>query len=77
MRAFALLEFLVFIAVLSVVIVAMLKSYALKHPETLAETLRTSLQNITICNTIAPHCVFDSMIPQSAPFFNLDSAKAP
>lgn len=77
MRAFALLEFLVFIAVLSVVIVAMLKSYALKHPETLAQTPPTSLQNITICNTIAPHCVFDSIIPQSAPFFNIDSAKAP
>ena len=77
MRAFALLEFLVFIAVLSVVIVAMLKSYALKHPETLAQTPPTSLQNITICNTIAPHCVFDSAIPQSAPFFNLDSTKAP
>lgn len=77
MRAFALLEFLVFIAVLSVVIVAILGSFTLKHSEMLEKTTHTSLQNVTICNTILPHCVFDSAIPQSAPFFNIDSAKAP
>ena len=65
MKAFALLEFLVFLAVLSIVIVAMASSISFKQPK------RNAPLNITLCSTLGTHCILDSKIPQTHYYFEV------
>lgn len=72
MKAFALLEFLVFIAVVGVVIVGILGNLKQNFIKNANNSNYFDVENVTFCNEIAPHCILDSNIPSLTPFFELE-----
>ncbi len=76
MKAYVLLEFLVFIAVLNVIIFAILGTLKLQYPS-LTHALHNSSESITLCNKIAEDCIFESPFQDAMPFFDTNSTTAP
>ncbi|MCI5968362.1 hypothetical protein [Helicobacter sp.] len=75
MKAFALLEFLVFMAVLSVIIVAILGNFKQNFSENSQSTQDFSYEFVTFCNKITPNCILDSNIPTPSPLFEVNTTE--
>lgn len=72
-RAFTLLEFLVFILVLSVLISAILGSLAVIGLENSEISQKIDIYNVPFCNKIMPHCVFHSQILESSQIYEINA----
>ncbi len=72
-KAFALLEFLIFILVLSILMSAMLGSLAVIGLENFRITQDVDIYNVPICNKIAEHCVFRSPLLDSTLVYEMNA----
>lgn len=72
-KAFALLEFLIFILVLSILISVILGNFAIVGIENLRISKEVALDNVPICNKIIPHCVFQSNILESTQVYEINA----
>lgn len=75
MKAFVLLEFLVFMAVLGVIIFGILENLKQNYNKNLQNTHDFSYEFVTFCNKISPNCILDSNIPTLAPLFETNATK--
>lgn len=71
--AFTLLEFLIFILVLSLLILAILRSFAVIGIEDFDTMQNLDIYNVPICNKVAPHCVFRSSVLESLRFYEINT----
>ncbi|MBX7546007.1 type IV pilus modification PilV family protein [Helicobacter turcicus] len=76
MKAFALLEFLVFMVVLGVAILGVLGNLKQNHSKNPQNTHNYSYESVTFCNKISPNCILDSNIPPLTPLFEINATKA-
>ncbi|EES90239.1 hypothetical protein [Helicobacter canadensis] len=72
-RAFSLLEIILFISVVSILIIALLQSTSLKNIQTQSQALE--LQKVTFCNNTNTLCLFQSNIPESLYFYEVNATK--
>ena len=72
-KAFSLLEIILFISVISVLIIALLQSTSLKNIQIQKQTLE--LQKVTFCNNDSISCLFQSNIPESLYFYEVNATK--
>ncbi|TLD85433.1 type II secretion system protein [Helicobacter sp. MIT 05-5294] len=72
-KAFALLEVLIFILVLSILMTAILGSFAVMGIENLRNPQKIAVDNVPLCNKIAPRCVFQSSIVESTQFYEIQT----
>lgn len=72
-RAFALLEFLIFILVLSVLMSAILGSFAVIGQKNIRIPQKIAIDNVPICNKIMPYCVFYSSILESTQLYEINA----
>ncbi|WP_297813443.1 type II secretion system protein [uncultured Helicobacter sp.] len=72
-KAFTLLEFLIFILVLSILISAILGSFAVVGLEDFRITQNVDIYNVPICNKVAPNCVFRSPVLESLHFYEINA----
>ncbi|TLD82894.1 hypothetical protein LS70_006275 [Helicobacter sp. MIT 11-5569] len=77
MKAFALLEFLIFIIVISIVAIGILSNLKQNSIKELKNPNYFDLKNVTFCSKIAPNCILDSKIPPLVPLFEINATKAP
>ncbi|WDL74903.1 type II secretion system protein [Helicobacter winghamensis] len=75
MKAFALLEFLVFMAILSVIIVGILGNFRQNFSKNSQNTQDFSYEFVTFCNKVTPNCILDSNIPTLTPLFEVNATK--
>ncbi|WP_299546415.1 hypothetical protein [uncultured Helicobacter sp.] len=76
MKAFALLEFLVFIAVLGVVIMGILGNFKQNYKKDLQNPQDFFYEYVTLCNKISQDCILDSKIITPTPFFEINATRA-
>lgn len=72
-KAFSLLEIILFISVISVLIISLLQSTSLKNIQIQKQTLE--LQKVTFCNNNSILCLFQSNIPESLYFYEVNATK--
>lgn len=75
MKAFALLEFLVFMTVLSVILIGLLDNLKQQHDKTTRNPKDFSYEFVTLCNKVTPNCILDSNILTPTPFFDINATK--
>ena len=72
-KAFALLEFLIFILVLGILVSAMLGSLAVIGLENFRIVQDVDIYNVPMCNKIVEHCVFRSSLLDSTLVYEMNA----